>query len=423
MEKSASSSLSQRSGGTAVAAAPPKHILVVDDERVVLDLFETLFAGDPYRLTCIEDGREALDIIKNVGADLVIVDKNLRDISGLEVLKVTKELSPLTEVIVITGSISLDSVLMAIELDAFDYILKPINNIYDIKAKVRKALQKQQIVIENQRLVKHLSEYSQQLERALEERKRMESELIQSEKLAGIGTLAAGIAHEISSPLFGILGLAEAIGDEDQVSLCHEYAREIVEYSKQIREIVQDLSAYSRTSRHEERVPVDIRRTCEDAIRLVFRSRKMDGLEVVVSVEDDVTMRARPNELQQLLVNLIKNAVDAFESMGPGSSGLADATAEGSGTSQRRRRIEVKAWQTADTLHLQVGDNGCGIPPQALEKVFEPFYTTKSVGKGTGLGLHIVWRLVTKYGGSISVDSKAGIGTTFSMRFPIEDAG
>ena len=379
---------------------------MVDDERVVLDLFETLFLGDAYRLSCVEDGREALEVIRTVGADLVIVDKNLRDISGLEVLKVTKQLSPLTEVIVITGSASLDSVLMAIELDAFDYILKPINNIYDIKTKVRKALEKQQMVLENQRLLKHLQEHAQKLELALEERKRMESQLIQSEKLAGIGTLAAGIAHEISSPLFGILGLAEAIVDEDQLKLVHEYATEIVEYSKQIREIVQDLSAYSRTSRNEGQAQVDLKRISEDAIRLVFRSKKIENVDISLDMEDGLLMSARPNEIQQLLVNLIRNGVDAFEGLPP----------------QHQKLIVVRGWREDHAVMLEVSDTGVGIPAQAREKIFDPFFTTKGVGKGTGLGLHIVWRIVTRYEGTVSVDSTPGVGTTFTMRFPVQVA-
>lgn len=381
------------------------HILVVDDERIVLDLFETLFISDPLRLTCVEDGKAALHVLRTEGADVVIVDKNLRDISGLEVLKVAKEILPSCEVIMITGAASLDSVLLAMELDAFDYILKPIRNIFDIKAKVRKALDKQRIVRENQRLLKHLQEHAQSLERALEERKRMEAELIQSEKLAGIGTLAAGIAHEISSPLFGILGMAEAIADEDDLKLCHEYAREIIDYSKQIREIVQDLSAYSRTARNEGLVKVDLKRSCEDAVRLVFRSRKTEPVDTSFELADDLIIDARPNEIQQVLVNLLNNAVDAF-------TGLP---------AQAPRRIVIRGKRQLEQVVLTVQDSGTGISPASLEKVFEPFYTTKGVGKGTGLGLHIVWRIVTRYEGSIQVESTPGQGTCFTLRFPARE--
>lgn len=398
-------------------AAALKHILVVDDEQVVLELFETLFEGDPLRLTCVETGREALELVRQGGINVVIVDKNLLDISGLEVLKTTKAMSPLTEVIIITGAASLDSVLMAIELDAFDYILKPLHNIYDIKNKVRKAIEKQAMILENQRLLTHLREHAMQLERSLEERKKMEAELIQSEKLAGIGVLAAGIAHEIASPLFGILGLAEAIVDEDKVSLVHEYAKEIVEYSKQIRDIVQELSAYSRTARMEGVTTVEVRRVVDDALKLAHRSRKMDGIDVSVELDEGLSLFARPNEIQQLLVNLVKNAVDAFEALPPGSP----------------RRIKVVGRREPGVISLLVSDSGCGIPASAIERIFDPFFTTKGVGKGTGLGLNIVYRIVTRHEGTITVDSctvsdrvHAGTadqpGTTFTMRFPLRDS-
>jgi len=242
------------------------------------------------------------------------------------------------------------------------------------------------------------------LEKALAERKRVESELIQSEKLAGIGTLASGIAHEISSPLFGILGFAEAILDEDDLELIRRYARDIVEYSKQIKEIVQDLSAYSRTAKLEAMLPVNMRRVSEDAVRMVRRSRKADPSQVRIEIPDGLSLMARPSEIQQVLVNLVKNALEAIES-------CADCQCN----------VLVKAWREEEHIVLQVSDTGEGIPPGQVERVFDQFFTTKAGGKGTGLGLHIVSRIVDKYDGTISVDSQGGNGTTFTLRFPARD--
>ncbi len=382
----------------------PNHILVVDDEDVILEVFRTLFAEDGYRMTFLRGGREAIEFLRRSKVDLVIADKNLLDISGLDVAKAAKEIDPLIEVIIITAFASLDTVLAAMELDVFDYMLKPLHNIFDIKKKVRQALEKRAVTLENRRLVQHLQEHARKLEAALEERKRVESELIQSEKLAGIGTLAAGIAHEISSPLFGILGLAEAILDEDDIELAHQYAREIVDYSKQIKEIVQELSAYSRTARHESLVPVDIERIVEDAVRMVLRSKRKDPSWVQIDVEPGLSMVARPSEIQQIVVNLVKNAVEAVE------------TGEG-----REPRVQVTGRREADQVVLEVSDTGHGIARAQVEQIFDPFFTTKDVGKGTGLGLHIVYRIVTKYGGTIHVDSVENQGTTFTLRFPAGD--
>jgi C4-dicarboxylate-specific signal transduction histidine kinase len=383
-----------------------KHILIVDDESVNLELFRSLFSDEAYKMTFVETGQEAIRVLQSTPVDLVITDKNLPDITGLDVLRAAKEVNKLTEVIIITGYASLETVLAAIELDAFDYMLKPLRNIFDIKNKVRQALEKQEMVLENARLIESLREHALQLEKALEERKRVESELIQSEKLAGIGTLASGIAHEISSPLFGILGLAEAILDEDDLELVRNYARDIVDYSKQIRDIVQELSAYSRTAKSDGVVPVDLKRVTGDALRLVQRSKKAEQLELRAEVEDALIVMARPNEIQQMLVNLVKNAVEALEQVSPDNP----------------RHVTVRAWREPSHIVIQVADNGTGIPAHFVEKVFDPFFTTKEVGKGTGLGLHIVYRIVTKYEGTISVDSAEGVGTTFTIRFPSREA-
>ena len=243
-----------------------------------------------------------------------------------------------------------------------------------------------------------------ELEAALAESRKLQAELIQSEKLAGIGTLAAGIAHEISSPLFGIMGLAEAIGEEDEVKLCHDYASEIVEYSRSVRDIVVELSSYSRASSAEYLTTVELSKVVADAIRLVERSSDCAGVTLSAEVEAESYLNARTNEVQQVFVNLVKNAVEA----------VGQHREDGSG------RVAVTAGKAEDHVWARVEDNGPGIAPAKVGLVFDPFYTTKAPGKGTGLGLNIVYRIVTKYRGQISVESVEGSGTVFTMRFPVE---
>ena len=205
-----------------------KQLLLVDDEPVILQVLKAVFEDEPYRLTTASNGKDALAVIATSQVDLVITDKNLPDVGGIEILRAAKAKDPLAEVIILTGYGSLETALTALELDAFDYVLKPLNNVFDIRNKVRKADQKQQMAMENRRLIQELSRKNAELEAALDDARALQAELIQSEKLAGIGTLAAGIAHEISSPLFGILGLAEAVTDEQDLALAQGYARDIV---------------------------------------------------------------------------------------------------------------------------------------------------------------------------------------------------
>ena len=381
------------------------HLVIVDDEPVILQILKAVFEDEPYRLTLASSGHEALEVMRRDGVDLLLTDKNLPDVNGLELLKAAKQVNADAEVIIITGYASLETALAAMELDAFDYVLKPLNNVFDIRKKVRRALEKQRMAIRNRELLTFLEAKNAELERSLEETKRLQAELIQSEKLAGIGTLAAGIAHEISNPLFGILGLAEAILEEDKPDLVREYATDIVEYSQNIRSIVVELSSYSRASKGEYLTTVDLSRVINDAIRLVERSADTRGIRITTQLEPSTFVNARTNEVQQVFVNLVKNAVEA----------LADLHGAG-----REGEVSVRTGNDDGRVWAEVSDNGPGIPSSNLAMVFDPFYTTKQPGKGTGLGLNIVYRIVTKYRGTITADSIEGQGTTFRVRFPVE---
>ena len=380
-----------------------KHLLVVDDEPVILQILKAVFEEEPYRITLLGSGREALRVIQEEHVDLVLTDKNLPDVGGLDLLRAAKLRDPLTEVIIITGYGSLETALTALELDAFDYVLKPLNNVFDIRKKVRQAFQKQDVALENRRLIAELKEKNGALEAALEETRSLQAELIQSEKLAGIGTLAAGIAHEISSPLFGVMGLAAAIADETDLALAQGYARDIVESCRTIRDIVVELTSYSRTATSEYLTTVELARVIQDALRLVERSSGVVGVSFETALEPDIFLNARTNEVQQIFVNLIKNAVDAVQDHKPGEGW-----------------VKISAGRSGAAVWASVSDNGPGIPEDKQKRIFDPFYTTKPPGRGTGLGLNIVYRIVTKYRGSIHVESQNGQGSTFELRFPVD---
>lgn len=391
------------------------RVIIVDDEPVVLNLLAAVFEGEPeIEVVRCPDGTSALAAMAR-GVDVLLTDKNLPDVGGLELARRVRDFSPDAEVIVITGYASLDTALTALELDVFDYIVKPPKDIFDIKRKVRRALDKVAVVRENRQLMSDLRDRNAELVRALAELKELQAELIQSEKLAGIGTLAAGIAHEISSPLFGVMGLAEAIVEEDDRELVRGYATEIVDYARTIKDIVVQLSGYSRTAETEYHTTVDLPKVMEDAIKLVVRSLSFDPSCVELTVEPDrasahgtLYVNARTSEVQQVFVNLVKNAVEA----------LLDRY----GTATPfPGRVTVRAGTNDKHVWATVADNGPGIPKDRLSAIFDPFYTTKPPGRGTGLGLNIVYRILTKYRGAVAVESVEGEGTTFTVRFPHDD--
>jgi len=379
-----------------------RKLLIVDDEPVILQILEAVFEDGPWELSACSTGEQAREEMEKHGVDILLTDKNLPDINGLDLLVDAKRVNPLAEVIIITGYASLETALSALEMDAFDYVLKPLNNVFEIRKKVERAAAKQAIAEENQVLLVELASKNDALESALAETRSLQDELIQTEKLAGIGTLAAGIAHEVSSPLFGIMGLAEAIAEEEEVQTSQAYAREIVEYSKGIRDIVKELSSYSRAASNEYLTTVDLQQVIADAVRLVERSTDCKNVEIEQAVGSNLFVNARTNEIQQIFVNLVKNAVDS----------VAASDSQG--------RIRVMAQPGDGEVLLVVEDNGPGIPPENVKQVFDPFFTTKEPGKGTGLGLNIVYRIVTKYRGTIRVGPSELGGAAFQIRFPVQ---
>jgi PAS domain S-box-containing protein len=227
---------------------------------------------------------------------------------------------------------------------------------------------------------------------------RLQEQLIQSEKLAGIGLLASGVAHEINNPLSGIMGMAELALEEDDRSTAQAYIKDILSCSHRISEIVGGLRSYSRTARDTERSLVDLNGVLENSLKMVRLALKEASVKVVTKFEPVERIEANEGELQQIFVNLITNAFQAMNG--------------------NDRRLTLSTRPLDGSVEVRVSDNGAGIPPQHQKKIFDPFFTTKKPGEGTGLGLNIVYRIVTKCQGTIDVESKEGLGTTFILRFP-----
>ncbi len=390
--------------GEVVATPPSPRLIVVDDEPEILALFGELFEDGPWTLVPCPDvatARAAMDD----GVDVLLTDKNLPDGSGLDLLAEARARTEDAEVLLFTGYASLDTAIEALQLGAFDYIVKPPPSVFDVRRKVEQAFARQRMVRENRRLLAALEVRNAALAEAVDDLQRTRDELVQAEKLAGIGTLAAGIAHEIGSPLFGVMGLAEAILDEEDLGEIHSHAREIVTYSRTIKEIVVGLGSYTRRA-DPERQPVALRAAIVDAVRLVTRSSRAPEAAIVVDVPDEAAIEGRPTEVQQIVVNLVRNALEAV--VGP--QGSVASAPEGS--------VRVSVVVDDDEVVLAVSDRGPGIPEAQQRDVFDPFFTTKEPGRGTGLGLNIVYRLVTRHRGTIRLDSAQGQGTTFTIRFP-----
>jgi two-component system NtrC family sensor kinase len=233
-----------------------------------------------------------------------------------------------------------------------------------------------------------------------EELIRMRARVAQSEHLASLGMLSAGVAHEINNPLGGILALTcltlEDLPPDDPR---RENLDEVVRQTERCRDIVKGLLEFSRQSElHRERV--DLNEVLARTLALVENQALFFNVTVVREWQEDLPpVAGDSSELQQVFMNLIVNAVLAMDEKGTVTlcTGF-DAV--------------------SDEVEVRVADNGRGIPPDVIDRIFDPFFTTKASGQGTGLGLSIVYGIVTKHEGSITVDSEPGRGTTFTVRFP-----
>ena len=246
-----------------------------------------------------------------------------------------------------------------------------------------------------------------------EKARHLNERLMQASKLASVGEVSAKVAHELNSPLGGILIYANLVlEDTPEEDPRHKDLKEIIDQALRCKEIVKDLLEFSRKSTYR-RVPCNLNQSLREAVDLlskqVLRQSSLflgpivqADIQVVQDNDPDLPLiEGDPGRMNQVLVNLIINAVDA---MG------------GKGT------LTIRTYQKPQEkrVFLEVSDTGMGIPPENLSRIFEPFFTTKEVGKGTGLGLSTVYGIVQEHGGTIDVRSIVGQGTTFILSFPIQ---
>ncbi len=231
--------------------------------------------------------------------------------------------------------------------------------------------------------------------------KKMERIVQQSEKMSAIGQLAAGVAHEINNPLGVILGFSQNItkrikpGDPFEMPV-----KSIEREAIRCKNLVQDLLTFSRVSKTEKE-PVDLTEAVESALSLVLAQAKVKNIELVKEFSQIPNIGADKNQIQQIVINLSNNAIDAMP--------------KGGRLTIRLHKAKIENQEGGE---IQVEDTGEGIPRDVQSKIFNPFFTTKEVGKGTGLGLSLVYEIVSKHKGKIFLESEIGKGTVFHVFLP-----
>lgn len=251
------------------------------------------------------------------------------------------------------------------------------------------------------------------LEDLVAELKETQQQLVQAGKMAAVGQLAAGVAHEINNPLAGIMGYAQLASEHIRArqatgippSEIHRfvgYIENMERQSQRCKQIVQNLLRFARASTHEEPEPVDVNQVVRETLSFLSHQMVSNGVQLDSHLADPLPpIKGHPGKLQQIFTNILINALQAIKT-GQGRIGIDTSVADN--------------WVT-----IRISDSGEGIPEENLDKIFEPFFTTKEIGQGTGLGLSVTYGLVKDMGGNIGVESSVGQGTIFTLSFPVMD--
>jgi signal transduction histidine kinase len=381
-------------------------LLVIDDERPILDVLEMSLAGEGYQVRTAESGQEGLRIFEEFGPKVVLTDIKMPGIDGIEVLKRIKALDNEAEVIVITGHGDMDSAIAALQHGASDFINKPIRN-----EVLTLALDRAEKKLEmNRRLRDYTENLEQKVEECTTELKEAQEELLRSERLATIGETVAGLAHYIKNILSGLRGGLYMVNTgvaKKNHRMFKEGASMVERNVERISDLALDLLSYSK-ERAPERSICKPNEIVEEAVEIFKKKARENHVTLKTDLAPDLgTAHLDRNGIYNVMLNLVSNAIDAC---------IYDEDTSKTWEVAVQTRLETNG-DAGKAILFRVRDNGSGMTEEVRKKLFTKFFSTKA-GRGTGLGLLITQKIIHEHGGTISVDSEAGQGTVFSARIP-----
>ena len=376
------------------------RVLIADDEPDMLRFLRSQLSGQ-FQVFEAVDGQQAIEKAAQFLPDIILSDMMMPEKDGLDVCREVRARFPTRNIpiVLLTARADDETKLAALTAGASDFLSKPFSTT-ELRVRLKN-------LVDAQRLQKELAWQNQKLQSTLEQLKETESQLVQSEKMASLGRMSAGIIHEINNPLnyakTGIFTLQKMgrLMPPGEIADFEDILHDIGDGLTRVAGIVGDLRAF--THPHGGAMEdVDVRAVADGALRFLAAETK----EVAVdnAIPPGFRVRANRNKLIQVFVNLLQNAVDAL-----GEKRFSDGETA-------RIVLGAEATDTARTVTLR--DNGPGMGTDILDKIFDPFFTTKEVGKGTGLGLSICYRIINEAGGRITARSEPGKWTEFALEFP-----
>jgi two-component system NtrC family sensor kinase len=390
-------------------------VLVVDDIQGNLVAFEALLGELDCDIVCVRSGDAALRQLLRRQFAVMLLDVQMPEMDGYEVASHARANPGTREVPIVFLTATHDNeenVLRGYGSGAVDFLFKPVDPTI-LRAKVQVFLDLyagKRLIADSKRALEHTNS---ELNDAYRELKKTHAQLVQSAKMASLGELVAGIAHEINNPLaFALSHLDTARRDLTAVApvasaalpdaLKPRWARAETRLSEmgvgleRIRELIVKLRTFSRLDEGEHKL-VDVRASVESVLTILGHRLK-DRVSVETTFEPPAEIECYPSLLNQALMNLVGNSIDAMEDGGV---------------------VGIHAGARDGQFEIVVSDTGHGIPDAIKDRVLEPFFTTKEVGKGTGLGLSITYSIIQKHGGSIVIEDGEPKGTRIRLRIPL----
>jgi signal transduction histidine kinase len=377
--------------------------LVADDEPDMLRFLKSQLVQH-YEVLEAVDGQQAIEKASQFLPDVILLDMMMPEKDGLQACRELRERTSTQSIpiIMLTARADEETKLAALAAGASDFLPKPFSTT-ELRVRIKN-------LVESHQYQSKLSKQNMALESTIEQLKETESQLVQTEKLASLGRMSAGIIHEINNPLnFATTGLytlrnkGKYLAAEQQADYA-EVLKDVEEGIKRVKTIVSDLRMFTHPET-ESRDQVEVAEVIGSALRFLANEWK-DRVEIEQALNPHLTVWANKNKLIHVFTNLLQNSLDALKTKEFKDGEKPKITIEGSINNGRSV--------------LRVRDNGPGIDQQHLDKIFDPFFTTKDVGEGMGLGLSICYRIIQECDGRISVKTESGKYCEFTLEFQVK---
>ncbi len=377
-------------------------VLVADDEPDMLRYLKSELVNE-YEVLEATDGRQAIALAAQFQPDIILCDMMMPEMDGIQVCKELRvqSITQSIPVLLLTARADEDTKMNALSNGASDFLSKPFS-VTELHVRLRN-------LVGSYQMQRKLARQNKVLEATLEQLKETETQLVQTEKMASLGRMSAGIIHEINNPLnyaktglFTLRKKSKHVPSDQQEDFA-EVLKDIEDGVDRVKDIVSDLRTFTHP-REDKLDEVEVGKPVAAALRFLSSEWK-DKVPVHQQFNAHQIIKGNESTLLQLLTNLLQNALDALKSRGERTDEAA---------------IWIEDKMTEHTYALIIRDSGSGIPGHVLDKIFDPFFTTKDVGQGMGLGLSICYRIMQQHEGRINVRTEPGKFTEFTLEFPLK---